>query len=218
MDAPTTIVRARVMHTPRDPFRDEGTLEVEEALAFAGGRVLATGSFAELSGAHADARIIDARGAFVLPGLVDTHVHWPQLGIVGAMGLELLDWLRRRTLPEEARLSDLDYARPLAREFLAALAANGTTSALVFGSHFPEAQEVFFEEAARQRPADRKWPGRVRPRPAACAAAHARRGLRSRPGAGAPLARRGPPALRGQPALLALVLGGDARVVRGSRR
>ena len=147
MDAGTTIVRARVMHTPRDPFRDGGTLEVEEALAFAGGRVLATGSFAELSGAHADARIIDARGAFVLPGLVDTHVHWPQLGIVGAMGLELLDWLRRRTLPEEARLSDLDYARPLAREFLAALAANGTTSALVFGSHFPEAQEVFFEEA-----------------------------------------------------------------------
>ena len=138
MDAGTTIVRARVMHTPHDPFRDGGTLEVEEALAFAGGRVLATGSFAELSGAHADARIIDARGAFVLPGLVDTHVHWPQLGIVGAMGLELLDWLR---------VSYLDSARPLGGVFGAALAPNGTTSALVFGAHFPEAQEVFFEEA-----------------------------------------------------------------------
>jgi guanine deaminase len=67
---------------------------------------------------------------------------------VGAMGLELLEWLRARTLPEEARLADLDYARPLARDFLRGLAANGTTTALVFGSHFPEAQDAFFEAAA----------------------------------------------------------------------
>ena len=38
-------------------------------------------------------------------------MHWPQLGAVGAMGLELLDWLHTRTLPEETKLDDLDYAR-----------------------------------------------------------------------------------------------------------
>ena len=118
MDAPRRS-SARGSCTRRaTPSATRATLEVEEALAFADGRVLATGRFAELAGAHADAEIIDARGAFLLPGLVDTHVHWPQLGIVGAMGLELLDWLRQRTLPEEARLADLDYARPLARDFL----------------------------------------------------------------------------------------------------
>src|SRR6185295_12667087 len=53
-----------------------------------------------------------------------------------------------RTLPEEVRLADVDYARPLARDFVQSLAANGTTTALVFGTHFPEAQEVFFEAAA----------------------------------------------------------------------
>jgi guanine deaminase len=148
--APSTILRARVLHTPRDPFADESALECYEngAVVFADGEILATGDFAEVSARHPDAELIDERDAFLLPGLVDTHVHWPQLGAVGAMGLELLDWLRTRTLPEETRLADLDYARPLARDFVHGLAANGTTTALVFGTHFPEAQEAFFEAAA----------------------------------------------------------------------
>jgi guanine deaminase len=145
-----TIVRAQVLHTPRDPFTDESAFECHEngAVAFADGQVLAMGDFAEVSARHPDAELIDERGAFLLPGLVDTHVHWPQLGAVGTMGLELLDWLRTRTLPEETKLAELDYARPLARDFVRGLAANGTTTALVFGAHFPEAQEAFFETAA----------------------------------------------------------------------
>ena len=145
-----TIVRAQVLHTPRDPFTDESALECYEngAVAFANGQILATGDFADVSSQHPDAELIDERGAFLLPGLVDTHVHWPQLGAVGTMGLELLDWLRTRTLPEETKLAELDYARPLARDFVRGLAANGTTTALVFGAHFPEAQEAFFEAAA----------------------------------------------------------------------
>jgi guanine deaminase len=145
-----TIVRAQVLHTPRDPFSDESALECYEngAVAFANGQILATGDFAEVSAQHPDAELIDERGAFLLPGLVDTHVHWPQLGAIGTMGLELLDWLRTRTLPEETKLAELDYARPLARDFVRGLAANGTTTALVFGAHFPEAQEAFFEASA----------------------------------------------------------------------
>ena len=147
----TTLVRARVMHTPRDPFAEEDALECfdDGAVAFAEGRILATGDFPRVGGAYPDAEIVDAREAFLLPGFVDTHVHWPQLGIVGTMGLELLDWLEARTLPEEARLADADYAAALARDFVRGLAANGTTSALVFGAHFPEAQDLLFAEAER---------------------------------------------------------------------
>ena len=76
-------------------------------------------------------------------------MHWSQLGIIGAMGMELLDWLRERTLPEEARVADVTYARATARDFLRLLAASGTTTALVFGSHFQDAQHAFLEEAAR---------------------------------------------------------------------
>ncbi len=149
--AAATLIRARVLHTPRDPFEGDGSaLESYEngAVAFADGHIVATGDFTEVSATHPDAEIVDEREAFLLPGLVDTHVHWPQLGAIGAMGLELLDWLRTRTLPEEAKLADLDYARPLARDFLHGLAANGTTTALVFGSHFADAQDAFFAAAA----------------------------------------------------------------------
>jgi guanine deaminase len=149
----TTLVRAHVMHTPRNPF-EEGDAALDSyadgALAYdADGRIVATGEFAAVSAAHSGAELVDARGALLLPGFVDTHVHWPQLGVVGTMGLELLDWLRARTLPEEGRLADTGYARALARDFLRGLAANGTTTALVFGSHFPDAQEALFEEAER---------------------------------------------------------------------
>jgi len=144
------VLRARVLHTPRDPFAGESALECYEngAVAFTDGQILATGDFAEVSRRHPDADLIDERDAFLLPGLVDMHVHWPQLGVIGAMGVELLEWLRTRTLPEEARLADLDYARALARDFVRCLAANGTTTALVFGSHFADAQDTFFEAAA----------------------------------------------------------------------
>jgi guanine deaminase len=146
----TTIVRAQAAHTPRDPFlHDRAALEAfdDGAVAFAEGRILACGRYAEVRSEHPDAEVIDAHDAILLPGFVDCHVHYPQLGVIGAMGLELMDWLRLRALPEEARLSDAPYAEQEAQVFLHALAANGTTTALVFGSHFPAAQEALFAAA-----------------------------------------------------------------------
>jgi guanine deaminase len=139
------------MHTPRDPFAAPDALEAfsDGALAFAGGRIVALGSFEQVRREHPDAELIDRRGAILLPGLVDTHVHFPQLAIVGAMGLGLLEWLEQRALPEEARMADAEHARTAARDFIRGLAANGTTTALVFGSHFPDAQEALFAEAER---------------------------------------------------------------------
>jgi guanine deaminase len=146
---PPLIVRAQVLHTPRDPFTEADALEAfsDGAVAFADGRILATGDYERVRAGHPDAEVTDARDAILVPGLVDTHVHYPQLAIIGAMGLELLDWLRLRTLPEEARFADPAYARTEARRFVKALAANGTTTALVFGAHFPAAQECLFEAA-----------------------------------------------------------------------
>jgi guanine deaminase len=146
----TVIVRATLAHTPRDPFVEADALEAYEdgALAYDGGRVVAVGDYAQVRAAHPDASVHDERGAVLLPGFVDCHVHYPQIAVIGAMGLELLDWLRTRTLPEEARLADTEYARATAGEFVRALARNGTTTALVFGAHFPGAQEVLFEQAA----------------------------------------------------------------------
>jgi guanine deaminase len=145
------IWRAQVMHTPRDPFTEGDALEAfsDGALAFADGRIEAVGSFDQVRRAYPDAEVRDERDAILLPGFVDTHVHFPQLAIMGSMGLGLLDWLERYALPEEARMADPAHARRIAREFVAGLSTNGTTTALVFGSHFPAAQETLFEEAER---------------------------------------------------------------------
>jgi guanine deaminase len=145
----TTVIRAKIAHTPGNPFVDPGALEAFEdgALAVDGGRVVACGDSHDLLAGHPDAAVIDARDSILLPGFVDCHVHYPQIGVIGAMGLELLDWLRLRALPEEARLADEGYARAAAATFVRGLAANGTTTALVFGSHFPAAQEALFAAA-----------------------------------------------------------------------
>ena len=100
----TTIIRARVAHTPRDPFAGEDALEAfdDGALAFAaGGAIAAVGAWPDVHRAHPEARVVDRRECLLLPGFVDTHVHYPQVAELAAMGLELLDWLRQRTLPEE---------------------------------------------------------------------------------------------------------------------
>src|SRR5581483_11371386 len=100
----TTIVRAKVAHTPRNPFAGAGALECFEdgALAFADGRVVACGTYRDVRGGHPDAEVLDARDAILLPGFVDCHVHYPQVPVIGAMGLELMDWLEQRCLPQEA--------------------------------------------------------------------------------------------------------------------
>jgi guanine deaminase len=150
-DFTVLLLRATVMHTPRDPFRDEGALEAWEdgGVLVEGGRIAARGDFAALRSVHPLAEVRDLRPGLLLPGFVDAHVHYPQSRVVGAMGLRLLEWLRERTLPEEARLADVQVARVAARAFLANLLQAGTTGALVFGAHFPRAQGVFFEEAER---------------------------------------------------------------------
>ena len=52
----------------------------------------------------------DLRGGFLLPGFIDTHIHFPQLRVLGGLGRALLDWLEHCALPEEARMADHAYA------------------------------------------------------------------------------------------------------------
>jgi len=59
----------------------------------------------------------------------------------------LLDWLEHVALPEEARMADVAYATGTADRFVRALAAHGTTTALVFGSHFGPATAALFDAA-----------------------------------------------------------------------
>jgi guanine deaminase len=147
--AASQILRAALFHVPRNPFREPGALESHEdgALLIARGRIAACGDFASVRRQYPEAAVRDLRGGVLLPGFGDTHVRYPQVRMLGCLGLGLLDWLRRHTLPEEAKFSDPAYARLIASEFVRSLAAHGTTTALVFGSYFATSTAALFEAA-----------------------------------------------------------------------
>ncbi len=146
------VLRAHVLHVPRDPFEigpqaleawSDGAVAIDEA-----GRVTDLGEASEVLARQPRLPLVDARDAILLPGLVDAHVHYPQVGVIGALGLPLLPWLAQRTFPHETRFADLELARREASTFVRLLLANGTTTALVFGAHFAPATEALFEAAA----------------------------------------------------------------------
>lgn len=144
------IYRATVFDTPANPFHGGGLrAEADAGVAVRDGVIAARGPFADVHASHPDAEVVDLRRGLLLPGLVDTHVHYPQVRAIGALGMPLLEWLEQCALPEEARLSDVGYARLVAAEFTSGLLLAGTTTAMVFGSHFAPAMGAFFEEAER---------------------------------------------------------------------
>ena len=144
------LLRAPLFHTPSNPFVHNRAMEShwDGGLLIRGGRVAACGDFETIHAANPTATTTDLRGGFLLPGLIDTHTHFPQLRVLGGLGRSLLDWLEECALPEEARMANEAYARETARGFVHALASHGTTTALVFGAHFATATAALFEEAA----------------------------------------------------------------------
>jgi hypothetical protein len=91
----------------------------------------------------------DLRGKLLLPGFVDTHVHYPQTEMIGAFGEQLLEWLTTYTFPVESQFADEAYAKEIAEFFIHQLVSHGTTTALVFCTLHPESVEALFTEALR---------------------------------------------------------------------
>jgi guanine deaminase len=89
------------------------------------------------------------RHALISAGFVDTHVHYPQLEVIGAFGTQLLDWLTRYTFPAEAKFSDEAYAASVAELFLREVLRAGTTTACVFCTVHPQSVDAFFAASER---------------------------------------------------------------------
>ena len=71
----------------------------------------------------------------ILPGFIDLHVHapqWPNAGL--ALERPLYEWLEEYTFPLEAKFKDAKYAHLVYDNLVETLLANGTTTALYFGS------------------------------------------------------------------------------------
>ncbi len=104
----------------------------------------AAGFAEKLSTARSSGSFVSLKpGQFLLPGFVDLHIHapqWPQLG--KALHLPLNEWLAKHTFPLEARYADVQFARTVYRSLVETLLANGTTTAVYFGTIHAGANRV----------------------------------------------------------------------------
>jgi len=91
--------------------------------------------------------VTEYRDKPIVPGFIDTHIHYPQTEMIGAYGDQLLDWLNNYTFPTESRYGCEQHADAMSAFFLRELLSNGTTTALVFGSVHPQSVDALFSQA-----------------------------------------------------------------------
>lgn len=164
-DLPQTCAhRGAVLHFLADPGDDDAPDSYEfiadAVLLIEGGKIAGLGpAAAMLAGLAAHVPVIDHGADLLLPGFIDTHIHYPQTDVIGSGGRQLLDWLRDYTFVEERRFADGLHAAEVAEFFLDELVRNGTTTAMVFCTVHAASVEAFF--AAAERRAMRMIAGKV---------------------------------------------------------
>jgi len=148
------IYRGRVFTLVADPFPpgdvaksyayyEDGYVAVDHD------RIAGAGDFQDMPRGSAALTQL-GRDALIVPGFVDTHLHAPQLEMIGSYGGHLLEWLNRYTFPTEAKFKDPRYAAHIAAAFFDELLRNGTLCALIFSTIHAEATDIFFAEAERR--------------------------------------------------------------------
>ena len=143
--------RAAILHSIADPavvgveqsyeYFEDGLLVIDN------GQVAKVGHAVDLLPTLKDVEITEYRDALITPGFIDTHIHYPQTGMIASYGEQLLDWLNTYTFPTEKQFEDKAHAADVAGIFLKELLRNGTTTALVFGSVHKQSVDAFFEAA-----------------------------------------------------------------------
>ena len=148
----TVLIRGRTLSFLREPegADDHGSYAYEDdgALLIEGGKIVAAGTYDDLK--DRGASVIDHRPHLILPGFIDTHLHFPQAQVIASWAAELLQWLNTYTFPAEAAFKDPDHAARIATAFFDQLTAHGTTTAMAYCSVHPESADAYFAEAARR--------------------------------------------------------------------
>ncbi len=149
------VLRGRVLSFHADPRLvgpDRSHRYIEDGLVvIADGRIAAVGEAKELlRHISPGVPIDDHAGRLILPGFIDTHIHYPQTRVIASYGEQLLEWLQKYTFVEEQKLRQQGHAAHVADFFFDELMRQGTTTAVVYCSVHPESVEAFFTESARR--------------------------------------------------------------------
>ncbi len=151
----STLIRGRTLSFNRMPtgIADRGayTYEADGALLVENGLIMASGEYQTVKAqAPDDATEIDHRPHLILPGFIDTHLHFPQMQVIGSYAANLLEWLNTYTFPEECRFVETAHAERIARHFFDEMVRHGTTTAVAYCSVHKTSADAFFAEAMRR--------------------------------------------------------------------
>ncbi|CAL94840.1 guanine deaminase [Azoarcus olearius] len=147
-------VRGEILHFLADPAdRSDALVHFPDGLLLIeNGHIAALGPApAMLATLPPELPVTDHRGKLILPGFVDTHVHYAQTDIIASHGEQLLAWLERYTFPAEARFADPAHAAEVAAFFCDELLRNGTTTALAFATVHPASVDALLSAAHARR-------------------------------------------------------------------
>ena len=147
--------RAAIFHLLDDPRFHDAIAETYQyfedgILLVADGKIKAVGSAAEILPRLPEGLVpASYPDTLILPGLVDCHVHPPQITAVACYGAHLLEWLEKYIFPAEAEWADPAVAQERARLFYREMLRHGTTTAACYGTVAKVSVEALFTEAAR---------------------------------------------------------------------
>ncbi len=154
----TFAVRGQVLHFTKSPdlskavsdpdsgveYMNDGVLEIEN------GRVKQLKSAKDMLAAGEDISHCEHFPEhLILPGFIDSHIHYPQTDVIASYGEQLLDWLNNFTFPTEAKFADKNFALEAAEQFIQLMLENGTTTAMVYTTVFAQSTDAFFEVAEK---------------------------------------------------------------------
>ncbi|WP_321913870.1 MULTISPECIES: guanine deaminase [unclassified Paraburkholderia] len=139
--------RAKLLTFTGDPaqssdaavFNEDGVVIVED------GHVLASGAWSALTSRVSEgATVHDLRDKLIVPGFIDTHIHYPQTDMIASPAPGLLPWLDTYTFPTERGFENEAVAQDTARFFVDELLACGTTTALVYCTVHKQSADALF--------------------------------------------------------------------------
>lgn len=150
-----TLIRGRLLSFNRAPEhagdRESYLYEEDGALLVRDGKIASAGAYADVKPkAGADATEIDHRPHLILPGLIDCHVHFPQMQVIASYAANLLEWLDTYTFPEECRFVETAHAERIATHFFDEFLRQGTTTAVAYCSVHKASADAFFAESLKR--------------------------------------------------------------------
>lgn len=149
----TRAVRGRLLSFAGDPAETKDAVRYwpDGIVVVEAGRIAAVGDAGAIGPTLPPQTPVDHYpDHLVLPGFIDTHIHYVQIEAIASFGLQLLDWLENYAFVAEQKFADPAFAARQARFFLDELLRNGTTTALAYCSVHPQSADALFAEAARR--------------------------------------------------------------------